>query len=173
MINQFTEHGWWAALHGVVLGGAYLLALVLAIVTLPQLAPSGGLTEQGAQRRILWLCRGGLIMVIVAWSTVFLATIWVDAWFHLQGATSPEALLTARPSLAWWDEWAIEWKERVGWISAIFATTGWYVVVHERTLLVRRPAVRWGAVVLLGAALAFGALAALTGMLLAKLAPLP
>ncbi len=171
IVNQFTTHGWWATLHGAVLGGTYLVLLTLALATVPQLSPAGGLTDHGVEQRIRWLIRGGAIMIFIAWVTVFLATIWVDAWFHLQSTTSPEALLQARPSLTWWDEWAIEWKERIGWVSAILATTGWYVIVYDRKVLSRSSKVRMGALVLLGLALLFGGLAALIGMLLAKLVP--
>jgi hypothetical protein len=51
-------------------------------------------------------------------------------------AAYPKAWLVANPSMAWWHEFGMEWKEHVGWISA-FVATGVAAAVLLRGDLVR------------------------------------
>lgn len=47
----------------------------------------------------------------------------------------PKAWLTANPSMAWWHEFGMEWKEHVGWISAFLATAVAVAVIMRGDLV--------------------------------------
>lgn len=79
--NLFTEHEFWAVIHGLVLGTLFLLAFGGGLAGLWSLSERYLTTEGVAERtpRLLW---GTTIMAIVAWLTVITGTFIVYPWYR-------------------------------------------------------------------------------------------
>ena len=170
MLVPFTYRGWWITFHGVVLGGLFIVSLALVLMSLPQLRQEV-LTPEGATVRLLWLRRGLLLMTVVAWSAVVVGTFVVDPWFHQHVAGSPLTLLEARPSLTFWTDIVLEWKERISWTAAIVASGGAYLATYYGDDLVWDRRARLLIVAVFAVAFAAALAAGAMGLLLTKIAP--
>lgn len=111
-----------------------LFHLGVGVVYLHAFATGLGELSRGAHRNRL--LAGTWIMSIVAWLTVISGTWLVYPWYRAEPPTSaannlkdyPQYYLEEHPNLIMWHEFGMEWKEHVGWLSPILATTVAYVV---------------------------------------------
>ena len=170
MIVDFTAKGWWATAHGILFAAAFLLLLLVVFGSLLQLR-STALTAEGVVVRVRWLKRSMLAMMLVGWTAVAIGTFVVDAWFNRHLAASPYSMLDKSGWWAW-QERVMEWKERIGWVSAALATCGFYLVSYYGAQLAHDVRARSIAATVCGLALAAATLAGVMGQLLAKLVPL-
>ncbi len=170
MIVQFTSRAWWTTFHGVVLGTGFILALALMLLALPQLREEL-LTAEGAALRLLWLRRGVLVMIVVAWAAVAVGTWVVDPWYHLHQTGSPLFLLDARPHMTFWTDIVLEWKERISWTAAVVASGAGYMAVYWGDELLWNRRARTALVALFGIAFAGALVSGVIGMLLTKIVP--
>ena len=170
MIVDFTWKGWWASLHGVVLGATFLLLLIVTFTSLVQLS-SSTLTPEGALVRLRWLKRGTLLMMIIGWTAIALGTFVIDGWFNKHTAASPYTILNASGWWAW-QERVMEWKERISWVSVVLATAGVYLLFYYDRQIAHDRRARSLTLALFALALGAGSIAGILGVLLAKLVPL-
>ena len=168
------------ALHGLVLGAAFLLAFTGTCTALLGLraewtTPAG---RVAGGRRLL---AGATAMSVLAWATVLVGTLAVYPWYRAApppGTTAahlaayPKATLVASPHTARWHTLGMEWKEHVGWLAPFYATAVAAVAFRYRRTLARHDAVRRGLLVLLSAAFFAAGIAGLLGALINKLAPI-
>ena len=178
--NLFTEHEFWAVIHGLVLGTLFLLAFGGGLAGLWSLSERYLTTEGVAERtpRLLW---GTTIMAIVAWLTVITGTFIVYPWYRAtppEGATDlsmyPKFLLTTGPEkdvTAFWHNFGMEWKEHVAWLAPFLATAVAFIVIYYGPQLVRHGEFRRVLVIMFTLAFAAAGVAGLFGAFITKAAP--
>ncbi|GAA2869321.1 hypothetical protein GCM10010517_29290 [Streptosporangium fragile] len=167
---RLTGREWWALIHGMVLGGLFLLAFAGGLAELYGLRPRMA-TEQGLQARIRRLKIGTAAMAVVTWLTDITGTWIVYPWYRNPAPGSPRSRLLASESTAGWHEFAMEWKEHIAWISPILATAVVFIVFSLGADLVHHERARRTAMTLLVLAFASAAVAGLLGALITKAAP--
>jgi hypothetical protein len=120
----------------------------------------------------------GLIGIAsVAWAAAFVGTWLVYPGYRAKPAAGtaliyyPQAYLQAHPTLAWLQDLGMEWKEHVGWLVPVFATTAVALMVWQRHALDRDPRLRRCVHALVVIAVAASIVAAGLGALINKVAP--
>ncbi|TMR93638.1 hypothetical protein [Nonomuraea basaltis] len=167
---RLTGQEWWTLIHGMVLGGLFLLAFAGGLAELYGLK-RGMVTAQGVAARMRRLKIGTTAMAVAAWGTVITGTWIVYPWYRAAVPSSPRSTLLADESTAGWHEFGMEWKEHIAWISPILATVVVFVVFYYGTNLIRHERVRRTSMTLFVLAFAFAAVAGLFGALITKVAP--
>jgi hypothetical protein len=166
-------HMWVNTLHGAVLGGLFLVLLVLALLSVWQLQP-GELTDAGREAALRRARRTMIAALAVGWVAVLTGSFVVDVWFGARTATSPAALLRAQPGDAVWADTVLELKEVVSWASVIVLTVAvWLGLRRGGVALLAGAGGRRYVLALLGVTLACASVGGALGVLLTKLAPLP
>lgn len=174
----FTERSLWTMLHGIVLGGAGIVALSAALLSLRTL--SAALVPEAAariqSRHLVWLT--GFVAAML-WATVIVGTYIV---FPPYRATPPEgladlsmhpkALLQSNASTAWLHSIAMESKEHIPWIATMLATATAFIAARYKSRLVIDDRLNNLATWLLAICLLLVAFAALMGVFVNKVAPL-
>jgi phosphate/sulfate permease len=121
--------------------------------------------------------RGLVIMAVAAWLTVVTGTWTVYAWYRATPASSavtlayPKAWLAEHADLAAWHDVGMEWKEHVGWLAPMLATSAAVLVVRHRAVLGADWRARRLTTALISLALAAGLIAAAIGAAINKVAP--
>jgi hypothetical protein len=169
----------WTSLHGIVLGGAFLLAFTGAAATLRGLRAEW-ITRAGRTPAVRWLLAGVWSMAALAWMTAIVGTFVIYPWYRAPAppnsspavlAGHPKSLLVANPRTAGWHKLGMEWKEHVGWLAPILSTAVAVVATRYRGALVDQPRVRQMMLFLLTASFGCAAVAGLLGAMINKLAP--
>jgi hypothetical protein len=161
----------WALIHGLLIGGPFLLALAGALVALAGLR-ADHLTAAGIHHRVKQLRIGACVMAVMAW-TIVLIGLWVLLpWYSESTPDSPRSRLLADPGTRQWHEFADVWKTHVAFMSPILATAAAALVVYYGSDLARDHILRTIVLTLLLAAFAVASLAALIGSLVTRAAPL-
>jgi hypothetical protein len=175
---SLTAREAWALIHGMILGGAFLLAFTGGLLGLYSFAPEL-LTAQGIRDRLRQLVPGTWLMAIVAWLTVFTGTYTVYPWYRAvppQGATDltlfPKSFLVANAALKAWHSFGMEWKEHVAWFAPILATAVAYLIWKYAPTLVEDNRLRKICITVFVTAFAAAAIAGLLGALITKAAPI-
>jgi hypothetical protein len=177
--NLFTEHEFWAVIHGLVLGTLFLLAFGGGLAGLWSLSERYLTTEGVAERtpRLLW---GTTLMAIVAWLTVITGTFIVYPWYRAKPpegadlAMYPKFLLTTGPekdTTAFWHNFGMEWKEHVAWMAPFLATAVAFIVIYYGPQLVRHSEFRRVLLIMFTLAFAAAGVAGLFGAFITKAAP--
>ncbi len=167
---SFTNHEWWALIHGMVLGALFVLAFAGGLAGLYSLRATL-VTSEGITERMRRLKIGVTAMAVVAWLTVISGTWIVYPWYREQGPDSPRSQLLANPDTADWHEFGMEWKEHVAWISPILATAVAFIVLYYGNQLIRHERVRRTTMLLFVLAFVFAAVAGAFGAFITKVAP--
>jgi len=167
---DLSNREFWALVHGLFLGGAFLLAFSGGLAGFyslrPELVTPAGITERLRRLRI-----GTVTMATLTWLTVVVGTWVVYPWYREDTPDSPRATLLANPDTKDWHEFAMEWKEHVAWISPMLATVAAFMVLYYREDLVRNNLARRIALGLFIAAFAIAVIAGVLGALITKKAP--
>lgn len=157
----------WALIHGLILGGGFLLAFAGGLAGLYSLRPEL-ITDVGVVERTRRLVIGTTAMATIAWVTVITGTWIVYPWYREDTPTSPKSELLANPDTADWHEFAMEWKEHIAWISPMLATAAAFIVVYYGRDLIKNQTARRIAMGFLVAAFAVAAIAGILGALITK-----
>jgi len=174
----FTDRSLWTMAHGVVLGGAALLALAAALFALAVMrAPDRADRSSDNQSRAL---AGLLVFVAIAlWATVFVGTYVIFPPYRATPPAGlvvlsqyPRALLLANAETAWLHAFAMESKEHMPWIASMLATAVAFVSVRYRSTLLKDVPLRRMAMIFLGISFALVSFVALMGVFIDKVAPL-
>src|SRR5829696_6494515 len=161
---SLTDRELWTAIHGMVLGAAFLLAF------------TGGLAGLYGLRHE-WLTHGGLLADLRR----LVAGTWIIyPWYRAEPPVGeevdlthyPRSYLLENPDLAAWHNLGMEWKEHVAWMSPILATAVAYVVLRYGLRLSEVPEVRRAMIVLFTLAFIAAGIAGLFGAFIAKAAPI-
>jgi hypothetical protein len=172
-----TGREFWAVIHGLILGSAFLLAFAGGLAGLYSLRPEL-LTVTGLQERVRRLMAGTWIMAVVAWLTVYTGTYIVYPWYRArppEGTTDllsfPRSLLLSKPETRLWHTFGMEWKEHIAWFAPLLATAVAYVVVYYGAQLAKEEKIRRLLLALFVVAFGVAAIAGLFGAFITKAAP--
>jgi hypothetical protein len=167
---ELTGRDWWALVHGMVLGGLFLLAFAGGLAELASLRPSWE-TPAGQRASVRRIGVGVTSMAVLAWLTVITGTWIVYPWYRNPAPDSARSTLLADPATAGWHTFAMEWKEHIAWLSPILATTAAYLVLTYDRRLADNPRLRQTTLALYVLAIVFAAIDGLLGALITKAAP--
>ena len=166
---MLTDRQLWMLLH-IGLSAAFLHGFVVgtrALLTWPIALQADRKTVQAS-----------MVMTTAAWLTVITGTWTVYAWYRAEPTADalsylayPKAYLVNDPDVAVWHEFAMEWKEHVGWLSPILATAAGVIGIRHRSVLRREWRVRRLVLAMLGLALFAALVAAVLGAAINKVAP--
>ncbi len=169
VVQPFGSHTWWNTVHGALLGGLFLAAVLVTLLLVVQLRPRD-FTDAGLRKTLGWARVSTGLMVAIGWAAVITGSFFVDHWFLSPAATSPASLLRAQGDGAWVA--AEHVKEWAAWLSVLVATAAAVVVYRRGAQLLRRGRPRVFTLVSLTVALVLAGVAGGLGVLLTKLAPL-
>lgn len=174
----FTDLSVWAMIHGLVLGGAALMALSAALFSMylmRRVDPS----QTSVDDPIGPLVRLSVIIAAVLWVAVLVGTYIIFPPYRVappEGAADlsqyPRALILGNPETAWLHSFGMEIKEHVPWIAAMLATAVAFVCVRYRSWVWRDAQLRNMAVVFLAACFVLVAFVGLMGVFITRVAPL-
>ncbi len=167
----------WTVIHGMLLGGIFLLAFSGGLAGLLSLRPQWA-TPEGIHEQVRRLKIGLWLMAVAAWGAVISGTYVVYPWYRArppEGATDlslyPRSLLLADPATKGWHEFGMEWKEHVAWVAPIAATVAAFVVSYYGPALAKRDAERRALMAFYVIAFGTAAVAGVLGAFITKLAP--
>jgi hypothetical protein len=171
---SMTSREFWTALHGLLLGGVFLLAFTGGFVGL------WGLRADAGARASRWLVSWTWTMAVLAWLTVLVGTFVVYPWYRAKPpagadrsalAGYPRSQLLSSPRTADWHEFGMEWKEHVAWFAPILSTCVAFVVTRHRAAIAADGRLRRAMLALYGLSFAAAMVAGLLGALIDKAAP--
>jgi hypothetical protein len=168
---DLTTREIWALVHGLVIGGPFLLAFAGTLVALHGLR-SEYLTAEGVRERVTQLRLATGSMALMAWTIVLIGTWVLLPWYSEDDPDSPRSILLSDPGTRQWHEFADVWKTHVAYMSPILATTAAVLVAYYGRLLARDRTLRNLVLVLFLGAFAISSLAALIGSLVTRAAPI-
>jgi hypothetical protein len=108
------------ALHGMLFGGFFLMALFGVLVLLLDRQPTAPTPR--------WQSFYLVAMTVFGWAAVLSGAYIIYPWYRAVAPTGadlslyPKFLLTAHPSTAGWHSLGMEWKEHVAWLAPISIT---------------------------------------------------
>jgi hypothetical protein len=164
---DLSTREFWALVHGLILGGGFLVAFAGGLAGLYSLKP-GLVTEAGLTERMRRLVAGTTGMAAIAWVTVITGTWVVYPWYREDVPTSPRSVLLESSGTEDWHKFAFEWKEHVAWLAPMLATAAAFIVLYYRADLIKNQTARKVAMGLFIAAFAVAALAGILGALVTK-----
>ena len=168
---QLTSREIFALVHGMLIGGPFLLAFTGALVSLDGLR-SEYLTPEGIRTRVAQLRIGACVMAVMAWAIVLIGTWVLLPWYREDTPDSPRSILLSDPDTRHWHEFADVWKTHVAYMAPILATAAAALVVYYGRALARDRTARNLVLTLFLGAFAVASLAALIGSLVTRAAPL-
>jgi hypothetical protein len=164
---DLSTREFWALIHGLILGGGFLVAFAGGLAGLYSLKP-GLVTETGITERMRRLVAGTTGMAAIAWVTVISGTWIVYPWYREDVPTSPRSVLLESPSTDGWHTFAFEWKEHIAWLAPMLATAAAVIVLYYRADLIKNQTARKVAMGLFIAAFSVAAIAGILGALVTK-----
>jgi small-conductance mechanosensitive channel len=167
---ELSYQEWWALIHGMILGGLFLLAFAGGLAELHALRPTAE-TPSGLRTSALRLRVGVTSMAVVAWLTVISGTWVVYPWYRDPAQDSPRSTLLADPTTEEWHTFGMEWKEHIAWISPILATVAAFLVWYYGVALAHNNRLRRTTMVVFMLAFGTAAIAGAFGALITKVAP--
>lgn len=176
---EMSSRELWTALHGMVLGAAFLLAFTGGFFTLWDLQ-SDRLTHDGVLRSARRLKVWSWAMAALAWLTVTAGTYVVYPWYRAKAPAGisttalmayPKNLLLSNPRTADWHEFGMEWKEHIAWLAPILATAVAGIVSEFGAQLARDARLRRALLMLYTLAFFTAGVAGVFGALINKVAP--
>jgi hypothetical protein len=168
---HFTEREIFALVHGLLIGGPFLLAFAGGLVALDGLR-ADYMTPQGIATQVRRLRLGTSVMALMAWLIVLIGTWILLPWYREDTPDSPRSILLSSPDTRDWHEFADVWKTHVAYMSPILATAAAALVVYYGPRLARDRSLRNLVLALFLGAFAVASLAALIGSLVTRAAPL-
>ena len=168
---HLTNREIWALVHGLLIGGPFLLAFAGGLVALSGLRAEY-LTPEGISDRVSQLRLGTTVMAAMGWAIVLTGTWVLLPWYREDSPHSPKSILLSDSSTRQWHEFADLWKTHVAFMAPMLATTAAALVLYYGKALARDRALRNLVLGLFVGAFAVASVAALLGSLIARAAPL-
>ena len=174
---SMTERELLAAIHGMGLGGAFLLAFTGGLEALWCLRPEWA-RGPGSAAQMRRLRLGVCGIALLAWLTILSGLYGVYPLYRAEPAAGadlsqfPRAYLLANPALAAWHTFGADWKAHIAVLCPILATAVAAVVVRYGRELAEQAQIRHALMVLLTLAFATAGVAGGLGALLTKAAPI-
>jgi hypothetical protein len=165
---ELTQRELVTAIHGMLFGGFFLMALFGAfILLLEQSSPDQCAIEAATRPISRWQTIYLIALVALGWAAVLSGAYIIYPWYRAVAppgadlALYPKFLLTAHSPTAGWHTLGMEWKEHVAWIAPMAATmVAWVMVKHRAawnaSCQVRNAVLGFAAAAFLAAAIAGG-----------------
>ncbi|HVW31955.1 MAG TPA: hypothetical protein VHL53_05400 [Acidimicrobiia bacterium] len=121
--------------------------------------------------------RALVVMAVAAWLAVVSGTWTVYSWYRAKPVVAgaalhyPQQWLVTHGRLGFWHEFGMEWKEHVGWLAPMLATTVAVVAIRHQDVLHRDWQPRRLVTAMFSAAVAAALIAAGLGAAINKVAP--
>lgn len=164
---DLSTREFWALIHGLILGGGFLLAFAGGLAGLYSL--KGELvTPVGIGERTRRLVFGTTAMATIAWVTVITGTWIVYPWYREESPDAAKTVLLENSDTSNWHEFGMEWKEHLAWMAPMLATAAAFIVVYYGTNLIRHQTARKIAMGFFIAAFTVAAIAGILGALITK-----
>ena len=167
----------WALFHGILFGGAFLLAFAGGLAGLYSFR-AGLVTPEGVRERLRRLQLGVWSMAALVWLTVMTGTYVVYPWYRAappEGTEDlsayPRSLLLSQESTDLWHKFAFEWKEHIAFVAPMMATAVALMVTYYGSRLATNDRVRWALTAMFMVAFLAAVIAGLFGALVTKVAP--
>lgn len=109
---RLSDREIFALVHGLLIGGPFLLAFTGGVVALHGLRAEN-LTAEGIRERVAQLRIGATAMALLAWATVLTGTWVLLPWYREDSPDSPQSVLLSDPDTRLWHEFADVWKTHV------------------------------------------------------------
>ena len=174
---QLTTRELLTALHGMLFGGFFLMAifgLVMELIRSRHRSAHVELTPRGRTLESWFL----ILMAAFGWLAVFTGTYVIYPWYRAKPPANtvdltayPRYLLLSHPNTAAWHNLGMEWKEHVAFFATIAVTMLAFVLIRQRTALRQQPQLRNAVLVFALLALVSCGVAAVFGALVNKAAP--
>ncbi len=175
----FTELSIWTMIHGIVLGGAALMALSAALFSVHVMRAADGLEDVATESESRSLARLTVFIAVVLWMAVFVGTYIIFPPYRAAPPAGvidlgqyPKSLIQASPDTSWLHAFAMESKEHLPWIASMLATAVAFVAVRYRTKLLNDAQLRSMGMTLLAICFVLVAFVSLMGIFVNKVAPL-
>src|SRR5215210_259498 len=168
---DLTTREIWALVHGLVIGGPFLLAFTAVLVSLHGLRAEL-LTAEGIRERVAQLRLAAGVMVLMSWTIVVIGAWVLLPWYRENSPESPRSVLLSDPGTRQWHEFADVWKTHVAFMAPILATAAAALVVYYGRTLAHDRVIRNLVLALYLGAFAVASLAALLGSLVTRAAPI-
>jgi hypothetical protein len=173
---EITVRDLWTVLHGMGFGALFMLAFSGALAELYRMSVPARAPPTSREQTLLGLYL--IVMVVLAWLTVFSGAYIVYPWYRAvppAGLTDlseyPRRLLLSSGKTSEWHNVGMEWKEHVSWLAPIAMTMVAYVTLKYRTAITRPRHLRTGVLVFAVAAFVATGIAGAFGAFLNKYAP--
>ncbi|MGH9348146.1 MAG: hypothetical protein ACRD26_12885 [Vicinamibacterales bacterium] len=174
----FSDRSLWTMMHGIVLGGAALMALFAALFAMRAMYPADG-AGGAVDRQSRSVAQLTVLVAAILWVAVLTGTYVVFPPYRAApppGVTDlaayPRSMLLANPDTAWLHAFAMESKEHMPWIASMLATAVAFVAVRCRSTLLADARMHRMAMALLAICFALVSFTALMGIFVNKVAPL-
>ncbi len=168
---DLTHREIWALVHGLLIGGPFLLAFAGILVAVAGLR-ADYLTASGIHDHVKHLRIGVCVMAGMAWVIVSIGLWILLPWYAEDTPDSPRSRLLADPGTKQWHEFADVWKTHVAFMAPILATAAAALVVYYGPGLARDRTIRNLVLGLVLVAFSVASIAALVGALVTRAAPL-
>ena len=165
------------AVHGILFGGFFLLAVFAVVVELVRSAyetDASGLTKSGRSLATFYLW----LTAVLGWAAVVVGTYFVYPYYRAAAPPGtvdltafPQVHLLASTTTSGWHRLGMEWKEHVAWLAPIAMTMIAYVMTTQRAAMKTFPQLRRAVITFALVAFASASIAALFGAMINKHAP--
>lgn len=173
----FTARSLLTMLHGIVLGGAAMMALSAVLFALYAGRTASPDPSTATSSRAVSRLMG--LTAVVLWLTVIAGTYVIFPPYRAappDGVADlshyPRALLHASPDTVWLHAFAMESKEHMPWIASMLATAVAFVAARCRSRMITDSHLRRMASTLVAICLALVGFSSLMGIFVNKVAPL-
>ena len=171
-----NTHELWTVAHGMGFGFLFLLGFAGALYGIYMMKPEW-ITTEGTNinvrniRIFLW------VLAAAVWLAVFSGAFIVYPWYRAAvpaGITDltnyPKFLLLANPSIAFWHNFGMEWKEHIAFVVPFAATMVAFMAQYYGAELTKKPEVRRYVMIFFSIAFAAAAVAGVLGAFITKAA---
>lgn len=174
----FSERSIWTMIHGIVLGGAALMALFAALFALRAMRTQGAsdAASHDRSRYLVWLT---VFAAVMLWLTVLIGTYIIFPPYRAtppQGVTDlrqyPRSLIQSSPDTAWLHSFAMEIKEHMPWIAAMLSSAAAFIAARYRSRLLSDAQMNNMVTAILAICFVLVSFVAILGVFINKVAPL-
>ncbi len=176
---HLTDREIWTALHGLVLGGGFLLLFSAGFFAL-SLLRANHFSPAGLNRFLRHMGIGSWAIALLTWMAVLVGTYCVYPMYRAKAPSSarglmlmayPKYFLLSSQRSSDWHEFGMEWKEHLAWLSPILLTAVAFLITVYGRRLAEDLRLRRAVLFLYTIAFFSAAVAGVLGALINKAAP--
>jgi hypothetical protein len=173
---EMTFRGLVTALHGMLFGAFFLLAVFGVVVELSRQigeAQPAELSPRAQRIERLYL----IVTVVLGWAAVLTGAYVVYPWYRALPPAGaglsqyPQALLKSSSATAGWHFFGMEWKEHVAWFAPMAMTMAASILIRCRRQIEAIPQLRTALLIFVLAAFGSAGIAGFFGAMINKHAP--